>query len=272
MLVRRGASRARSRTRRRRPRATFAPPGGDIGFGFDATRRDATRRSRAPFTPPSPLSRSRATQGIEEDHAHEQFFYDDATTERLVRFAKQYERPLFLCTPSLAAAAARMTAASSSGSGSSRGGDRGGGFSDYLLLDRDARWEKKLPKGKFRRFDLASPRRIGTRFSYDAVFCDPPFANVALRDLRRTIDLLATDDAQRAAPLWLCFVADREADVMDAFEGYELERKPPALGYRSVKRKTQERIFLYGPRAGGTRAKAPSATEAGGSAGDGSGR
>jgi hypothetical protein len=272
VLVRRGASRARSRTRRRRPRATFAPPGGDIGFGFDATRRDATRRSRAPFTPPSPLSRSRAAQGIEEDHAHEQFFYDDATTERLVRFAKQYERPLFLCTPSLAAAAARMTAASSSGSGSSRGGDRGGGFSDYLLLDRDARWEKKLPKGKFRRFDLASPRRIGTRFSYDAVFCDPPFANVALRDLRRTIDLLATDDAQRAAPLWLCFVADREADVMDAFEGYELERKPPALGYRSVRRKTQERIFLYGPRAGGTRAKAPSATEAGGSAGDGSGR
>jgi len=232
----------------------------------NATRRDSTltRPPPAHFTP-----RSRATQGIEEDHAHEQFFYDDATTERLVRFAKQYERPLFLCTPSLAAAAARMTAASSSGSGSSRGGDRGGGFSDYLLLDRDARWEKKLPKGKFRRFDLASPRRIGTRFSYDAVFCDPPFANVALRDLRRTIDLLATDDAQRAAPLWLCFVADREADVMDAFEGYELERKPPALGYRSVRRKTQERIFLYGPRAGGTRAKAPSATEAGGSAGDG---
>ena len=61
VLVRRGASRARSRTRRRRPRATFAPPGGDIGFGFDATRRDATRLdAHAPPSRPLHPSRARA--------------------------------------------------------------------------------------------------------------------------------------------------------------------------------------------------------------------
>jgi EEF1A lysine methyltransferase 1 len=37
--------------------------------------------------------------------------------------------------------------------------------------------------------------------------------------------------------------------VMDAFRGYGLERKGAALGYHSVKQSTQERIFLYGPRA-----------------------
>ena len=39
------------------------------------------------------------------------------------------------------------------------------------------------------------------------------------------------------------------AAVLDAFDGYGLERKGPALGYASVKQSTQERIYLYGPRA-----------------------
>jgi hypothetical protein len=43
-------------------------------------------------------------------------------------------------------------------------------------------------------------------------------------------------------------VRDREDELLDAFEGYDLERKPPALGYMSVKEETQERIFLYGPK------------------------
>ena len=37
--------------------------------------------------------------------------------------------------------------------------------------------------------------------------------------------------------------------MLDAFDGYGLERKGPALGYASVKQSTQERIYLYGPRA-----------------------
>jgi 16S rRNA G966 N2-methylase RsmD len=185
--------------------------------------------SADPSPPSSPLtSPSRApSQGVEEDHRFEQFFYDDATTERLFKIATRYQRPAFLCTPSLAARAERANL-------------------DYLLLDRDARWKSRLGANKFKQFELTEPRQL--RFPYDVVFCDPPFSNVEMRSLRRTIDLLAATDAQRASPVWLCFVRDREDELLDAFEGYDLERKPPALGYMSVKEETQERIFLYGPK------------------------
>lgn len=169
--------------------------------------------------------------GVEEDHRFEQFFYCDKTVKRITdSFVSLYERPLFLCNPSLAVAA------------QSRG-------MEYLLLDRDDRWKNVLPKGKYKRFELSQPRLIGASFDYDAVFCDPPFANVNLRALRDVVDLLARTETQRRAPLYLAFLSDREDEVFRAFNPkYDLERKPPALGYRSVKAETQARIFLYGPK------------------------
>ena len=108
---------------------------------------------------------SHRQQGIEEDHRFEQFFYDDATTERIFRFVKLYERPLLLCNPSLAAKAEEAGM-------------------EYLLLDRDPRWKKQLGKNRFKQFELSQPRQM--RFQYDVVFCDPPFANVALPVRRGT--------------------------------------------------------------------------------------
>ena len=49
---------------------------------------------------------------------------------------------------------------------------------DYLLLDRDPRWKKLLGAKRFKQFELSQPRQM--RFPYDVVFCDPPFANIAL--------------------------------------------------------------------------------------------
>ena len=63
------------------------------------------------------------------------------------------------------------------------------------------------------------------------------------------MDLLAANETQAKAPVYLAFISDREDAVMDAFRGYGLERKGAALGYHSVKQSTQERIFMYGPRA-----------------------
>jgi hypothetical protein len=170
--------------------------------------------------------------GVEEDHRFEQFFYCDKTVKRITdSFVSLYTRPLFLCNPSLAVAAQSRDM-------------------EYLLLDRDDRWKTVLPKGKYKRFELKQPRLIGASFDYDAVFCDPPFANVDLRALRIVIDLLAFTETQRRAPLYLAFLSDREDEVFRAFNPeYDLERKPPALGYRSVKAETQARIFLYGPKA-----------------------
>ena len=60
---------------------------------------------------------------------------------------------------------------------------------------------------------------LADRFQYDAVFVDPPFANVQLHDLRRTVDLLASNATQAAAPVYLAFISDREDAVLDAFAG-----------------------------------------------------
>ena len=58
------------------------------------------------------------------------------------------------------------------------------------------------------------------------------------------------DEGRRGAYCFVDFGSPLAARaVMDAFAGYGLERKGPALGYASVKQSTQERIYLYGPRA-----------------------
>lgn len=40
--------------------------------------------------------------GVTEDHAYEQFFWDQPTRRALLSLASQYHRPLMLCCPSLA--------------------------------------------------------------------------------------------------------------------------------------------------------------------------
>lgn len=157
---------------------------------------------------------------------HEQFFFDEPTRAALLRLLSRHERPLLLCAPSLAVAAEAAGA-------------------PYLLLDRDDRFAF-LPH--FRRFDLDAPTAVDG-YAYDAVLCDPPFANFDLGRLRRVLEVLAGGDPLRAAsPLYLCHNERREAALRDAFagSGRQLARLAP-VGYSSVKESTQRSIRLYGP-------------------------
>ena len=217
---------------KRRHKARGGSKKGDRSSGDASISNRAPGGTRGDDTGAATGLTPASVAGVEEDHRFEQFFYDETTVKRVTdSFVSLYERPLFLCTPSLAVAAR----------------DRG---MQYLLLDRDDRWGKVLPKGAFKRFELSQPRLVGATFDYDAVFCDPPFANVDLRKLRNVVDLLACTETQRRAPLYVAFLGDREHEVFRAFNPeYGLERKPPALGYVSVKAETQARIFLYGPKA-----------------------
>tara|TARA_B110000977_G_scaffold168850_1_gene218352 strand:+ start:11302 stop:12150 length:849 start_codon:yes stop_codon:yes gene_type:complete len=194
--------------------------------------------------------------GITEDHRFEQFYYNAETTKRIMGFVTMYNKPVFLCNPSLAVAAEtqlnkRNDDSSTTGTTSKASENKSSNtISDYLLLDRDDRWKGKLPKNKYKRFELGKPRMVGNSFDYDVVFCDPPFSNVDLEALKTTIQLLAFTETHKKAPLWLAFISDREEDILKVFAEYNLERKPPALGYASVKQETQAKIFLYGPRMG----------------------
>jgi 16S rRNA G966 N2-methylase RsmD len=164
-------------------------------------------------------------EGVAENHNLEQFFYDDATTKRLLTIARQYERPVFMCNPSLAAAWEREVG------------------TDYVLLDCDMRF-KKLLKG-FKAFNLRGPFFL-LRFDYDVVFCDPPFANVSPAQVKTAIDMIAGTEKQKAADVYLAYNSDREETLLESFA--DLARMGRALGYKSVKEGMQEKIHLYGPK------------------------
>ncbi len=162
---------------------------------------------------------------IPEDHRFEQFFFDSRTATRLARIAMGYRRPLLLCMPSLAE---RLEAAGH----------------PYRLLDRDTRFRHLAG---WQRWDLMKPELIFEDF--DAILCDPPFANVTLPDLVRAIDLLAAGAPEPPA-LHLAYIDTRETALLHAFAHHGLRRHFGSLGYRSVKASTQARIAWYGPAPG----------------------
>mmetsp|Transcript_21972 Transcript_21972/g.70776 ORF Transcript_21972/g.70776 Transcript_21972/m.70776 type:complete len:259 (-) Transcript_21972:884-1660(-) len=142
---------------------------------------------------------------IVEDHRHEQFFFDDDTLKSLDALAQRYDRPLIACAPALAAAI-----------------DRRGG--DYLLLDRDDRFQEL----RFREFELTRPAPVDVDF--DAVFLDPPFANVTPRHLARAVDTLL-EGLER--PLFVGYNVKRETQLLAAFaeRGITLRRTERTLSY-----------------------------------------
>lgn len=159
---------------------------------------------------------------LQEDTRHEQFFFDAPTVRRLVGRAAAHARPLLVCMPSLAVhlhAAGRPV----------------------TLLDRDRRF-RSLPD--FERWDLLQPHMVFG--DHDAIFIDPPFANITIAQLARAVALLA-GGMPRPPALYLCHLREREAELRQSFAAYGLARLGPPLGYRSVKAATQARIHLFGP-------------------------
>ncbi len=159
---------------------------------------------------------------IPEDHRFEQFFFSAATRDYLTALAAEFTLPLMVCMPSLAEALHAQ-------------GRR------HILLDRDQRFAH-LPS--YQRFDLHHPHMVFSPF--DAIFIDPPFSNIDLPELRRTIDLLASAAPTRP-PLYLCYTSTREQALLRTFAHFSLKRLRGPLGYRTVKAATQQRICLYGP-------------------------
>ncbi|KAH8061206.1 helicase [Aureococcus anophagefferens] len=142
-----------------------------------------------------------ATQ-IEEDHRHEQFFYDEPTSRRML--ARRRLRDAARVQP-VARRAAR----------------RAGG--DYLLLDRDERFASL----KFRAFDLRAPEPVDYA---STLFLDPPFANVGVAELAA-----ATRTLMGAAPrpLYVGYNAKRAAELEAAFAEFALKNTGEVLTYAS---------------------------------------
>ena len=142
---------------------------------------------------------------IPEDHRFEQFFYDAPTSSKMMRLVRRFEKPLLVCVPSIAAKL------DSSGE-------------DYLLLDRDERFSTL---GRhYEPFDLRSPKSVA--YAFDALFLDPPFANVTPAELAEAVAELCGD---RQVPLFVGYNLQRGAELVDAFASFNLRDTGDVLGY-----------------------------------------
>ena len=190
-------------------------------------RRAHLQPSGAP--PPAPPRPATALEpavlaGVVEDHSYEQFFFDEPTQTALLGLMARHERPLLLCTPSLAVAAEAAG-------------------QPYLLLDMDERFGFLRSFRPFNLDDESAGAGVVHGYEFDAVFCDPPFANVDLQKLRTTLGALCGGRVPRP-PLYIAYNAKKEEKLLAAFADEQL-RRGRQLGYMSVKPNTQKHLHLY---------------------------
>ena len=197
---------------------------------MDSSRRRerAVRLGREPGPPSGPATELEPATlaGVVEDHRLEQFYWDEPTRARLLARLGEYRAPLLVGTPSLAVEAENAGLA-------------------YTLLDVDERFAF-LPG--FRRYDLFDDAET-PEFDCDAIFCDPPFANFELDQLKAALTSLAGGASLagklrwRGEPaLFIAYNAKREEALLQTFPSL---RKVEQLGYLSVKPKTQANLWLY---------------------------
>jgi len=173
--------------------------------------------SLATQNPPATLA------GIEEDHRFEQFFYSDAAANQIYQVVDLYDRPLLLCNPTLAVMAEKKS-------------------KEYKLLDRDTRFN--FLDG-FQEFSLTEPHLV-TDYDFDAVFIDPPFANVTPDQVARCLRLMGANQV----PLWVAYNSRREEKLLGALNKLDCPDLEPKwqLSYKEgVSSNTQDSIWLYGP-------------------------
>ena len=183
-------------------------------------RKNSNHQLLKPTLPATNL-KPQALQNVTENHAFEQFFWDVPTTHKIRnKCMNKFKNPLLLATPSLAIAAQQVN-------------------QNYLLLEKDRRFHFL----NFRYFDLHQPKPV-TDYEFDAVFCDPPFANLDLCSLKVSLDMLGCGDSKAGVPLFLAYNSRREDELFDIFEEYKLRREW-CLGYLSVRERTQRHLYLY---------------------------
>jgi hypothetical protein len=185
--------------------------------GTQQSQSRSQSSSAATDNPPATLA------GVEEDHRFEQFFYDDMTANQIYQLVDLYDRPLLLCNPTLAVIAEKKS-------------------KEYKLLDRDTRFNFLT---SYEEFSLTEPHLI-TDYDFDAVFIDPPFANVTPDQVARCLKLMGADQV----PLWVAYNSKREEKLLDALNSLPCSDLEPKfqLSYKEgVSSETQDSIWLYGP-------------------------
>ena len=155
----------------------------------------------------------------EERHDREQYFFDEATAQRLVAFLSRWEHPCCVCAPTIGE---RLAEAGH----------------DVTILDVDERFAH-LPG--YRPYDVTRPPWIDRRF--DGILCDPPFFNVSLSVLRDALRQLSHHDDRQ--PVLLGYLSRRADAVVEAFSRFSLRTTGIRLHYTTVDASERNEIELF---------------------------
>jgi len=145
---------------------------------------------------------------MHEEHAHEQYFFDAETLDRLRPLVARFDRPCLLCAPMLGRSLHEQG-------------------SDVATLDIDDRFAD-LPG--YRRWDLYRPTPIDETFGL--ILCDPPFFNASLSQLFKAIRLLAKFDFE--TPVAIGYLKRRQSALLGTFAPFNLQPTGVQLTYQTV--------------------------------------
>ena len=206
------------------------------------------------------ISASAAPQlaGIVEDNRHEQFFYQPSIRQQLYQLVQQYSRPVLLCNPSLALEASKHKHKQRNNKNNiNNNNNKNNADQDFLLLDIDTRFEQHVGSNHYQYFDVTEPSWIAQHYDYDAVFIDPPFANVTPQQLVDCVKLMGGNSPDRLAraDVYVGYNAQRQDELLTAFRRglpeeaptmhrlWKLEYQSPVIQHGRMK----DSIYLFGP-------------------------
>ena len=128
--------------------------------------------------------------GVVEDHAYEQFFFDASTRASLLTLLAEYDRPLLVCTPSLAVAAEEAGVAELTAMGFSEAAARdalASGVSEELAAQIDLLQVGLALEMSLHHIPLAESASTGSAASAPRPFAEPTLTAVRKRSRRRSI-------------------------------------------------------------------------------------
>ncbi|MDF1666995.1 MAG: hypothetical protein P1V97_34950 [Planctomycetota bacterium] len=156
---------------------------------------------------------------ITENHTREQYFWDSQTVTFLADILASFDRPCCLCTPTVGAELLRRQR-------------------PVTILDIDERFAE-LPG--FQVWDLLKPSVVQKDF--DVLLVDPPFFNVSLTRLFKSLRLLCRFDPSRK--ILVAWLKRRESALLSRFESFTLRPTGIKLGYETVVSCGKNDIELY---------------------------
>lgn len=154
-----------------------------------------------------------------EQHAIEQYFWDEATIRAVADVAARFENPCCLCAPMVGRELEKRGVKA-------------------RVLDIDERFSGVAGFGKY---DVYRPVWLGEEFG--VIVCDPPFWIVSLAQLFSAIRLLSRHDY--AQPLAICYPQRRGANLMGTFARFGLQPSGFSPKYLTVQDSERNQIEFF---------------------------